>query len=105
MERPNITFSLEPEEFKAMVKSAREAEKALGEVSYDLTEKMKKSREFSRSLFVVKDMKAGEVFTEENIRSIRPGYGLPPKYLKNILDKRATIDIKKGRPLSWELVR
>jgi pseudaminic acid synthase len=68
-----------------MVKSIREVEKALGEVSYDLTKKMKKSREFSRSLFVVKDMMAGEVFTEENIRSIRPGYGLPPKYLNDIL--------------------
>jgi len=102
---PDAAFSIEPEEFKAMVKSVREAEKALGEVSYDLTEKMKKSRELSRSLFVVKDIKAGEVFTEENIRSIRPGYGLPPKYLKEILSKRATQDIKKGRPLSWELVR
>ena len=88
-----------------MVKLVREVEKALGEVSYNLTEKMKKSREFSRSLFVVKDIKAGEVFTEENIRSIRPGYGLPPKYLKTILGKRATQDIKKGTPLSWELVR
>jgi pseudaminic acid synthase len=87
-----------------MVKSVREVEKFLGEVSHDLTEKMKKSREFSRSLFVVKDMKAGEVFTEENIRSIRPGYGLSPKYLKNILGKQATQDIKKGTPLTWELV-
>jgi len=102
---PDATFSLEPEEFKKMVKSVKEVEKALGEVSYDLTEKMKKSREFSRSLFVVKDIKTGEVFTEENIRSIRPGYGLPPKHLKDILGKRATQDIKKGRPLSWELVR
>lgn len=88
-----------------MVKAVREVEKALGEVSYNLTEKMKKSREFSRSLFVVKDMKTGETFTEENISSIRPGYGLSPKYLKEILSKRATQDIKKGRPLSWELVR
>ncbi len=102
---PDAAFSLELAEFKAMVKSVREVEKALGEVSYDLTEKMKKSRELSRSLFVVKDMKAGEVFTEENIRSIRPGYGLPPKYLKEILGKCATQDIQKGTPLSWELVR
>jgi len=65
---------------------------------------MKKSREFSRSLFVVKDIKAGETFTEENIRSIRPGYGLPPKYLKDVLGKRAKIDIKKGTPLKWELI-
>lgn len=101
---PDAAFSLEPEEFKAMVKSVREVEKALGEVSYDLTEKMKKSREFSRSLFVVKDIKAGEIFTEENISSIRPGYGLHPKYLKDILGKKSTQLIKKGTPLSWELV-
>jgi len=87
-----------------MVKSVREVEKALGEVSYDLTEKMKKSREFSRSLFVVKDMKAGEIFTEENIRSIRPGYGLPPKYLKDILSKKAKRDISKGVPFCWDLM-
>ena len=98
---PDATFSLEPEEFKAMVKSVRELEKALGEVSYDLTEKMKKSRELSRSLFVVKDIKAGEVFTEENIRSIRPGYGLPPKHLKDILGKKAAQTLKKGTPLKW----
>ena len=102
---PDAAFSLEPEEFKAMVRSVREVEKALGEISYDLTEKMKKSRELSRSLFVVKDMKAGEVFTEENVRSIRPGYGLPPKYLKEILGKRTTQDIKKGTPLKWGIVK
>jgi len=101
---PDAAFSLEPNEFKAMVKSVREVEKALGEVSYDLTEKMKKSREFSRSLFVVKDIKAGEVFTEENLRSIRPRYGLPPKYLKDILGKKAKVDIIKGAPLKWELL-
>ena len=102
---PDAAFSLEPDEFKAMVKSIREVEKALGEVSYDLTEKMKKSRELSRSLFVVKDMKVGEVFTKENVRSIRPGYGLPPKYLKEILGKLATQDIKKGTPLKWGIVK
>lgn len=102
---PDAAFSLEPEEFKAMVKSVREAEKALGEVSYDLTEKMKKSREFSRSLFVVKDMKAGEVFTEENVRSIRPGYGLPPKYFKEIIGKEVTKDLNRGTPLKWQMIK
>ena len=101
---PDAAFSLEPTEFKTMVKSIREVEKALGGVSYELTEKMKKSREFSRSLFVVKDIKAGEVFTEKNIRSIRPGYGLHPKYLKDILNKRANQDIKKGTPVSWRFI-
>ncbi len=100
----DAAFSLEPEEFKEMVKSVREVEKALGEVSYELTERMKKSREFSRSLFVIKDMKAGEIFTEENVRSIRPAYGLHPKHWKNILGKRARQDIKKGTPLGWNLI-
>jgi len=102
---PDAAFSLEPAEFKTMVKSVREVEKALGKVSYDLTEKMKKSRELSRSLFVVKNIKAGEVFTAENIRSIRPSYGLYPKYLKEILGKQAACDIKKGTPLKWELIK
>lgn len=101
---PDAAFSLEPNEFKAMVKSVREVEKALGKVSYDLTEKMKKSRELSRSLFVVKDIKAGEIFTEENIRSIRPGYGLPPKYLKDIIGQKATRNIERGTPLDWKLI-
>lgn len=101
---PDAAFSLEPEKFKAMVKSVREAEKALGEITYELTEKVKKSREFSRSLFAVRDIKARELFTEENVRSIRPGYGLHPKYLKDIIGKSAKNEIKKGTPLSWDLV-
>lgn len=102
---PDSAFSLEPEEFKAMVKSVRESEKALGKVSYELTEKIKKSRELSRSLFVVEYIKAGETFTEINIKSIRPGFGLPPKYLQEILGKKAIKDIKKGTPLEWSLVK
>jgi len=101
---PDAAFSLEPDEFKAMVKSIREVEKALGEVSYELTEKMKKSREFSRSLFVVKNMKAGEIFTEENVHSIRPGYGILPKHLKDVLRERASQDLKRGTPLTWDLI-
>ena len=101
---PDAAFSLEPEEFRQMVKSVREVEKALGEVSYRLTKKMRKSKEFSRSLFVVKDIKKGENFTEDNIKSIRPGYGLHPRYLNNILGKKAKINIKKGTPLSIKLI-
>lgn len=101
---PDLAFSLEPEEFRAMVKSVRDSEKALGKISYELTEKIKKSREFSRSLFVVEDMKAGETFTEVNIKSIRPGFGLPPKYYDIILGKKVTKDISKGTPISWDLV-
>jgi len=100
---PDSPFSLEPEEFKEMVKAIREVEQALGMVSYELTEKMKKSREFSRSLFAVKDIKAGELLTEENVRSVRPGYGLHPKYLKQVLGKKAGHDISKGTPLSWDI--
>ena len=101
---PDAKFSLEPDEFKQMVTAVRSVEKALGKVSYELNEKLKKSRLFSRSLFAVKDIKAGEIFTEENVKSIRPGYGLPPKYLKEIIGKRAKCDIKRGTPLSWDLI-
>ena len=101
---PDATFSLEPDEFKAMVEAVRATEKALGKVSYDLTEKQKESRVFRRSLFVVKDMKAGEEFTEENVRSIRPGYGLHTRYLEDVLGRKAKKDIKKGTPLKWELI-
>lgn len=101
---PDAAFSLEPEEFKQMVKSIREVEKALGDVSYELSEKIKKSREFSRSLFVVKDIKKGDIFTKENVHSIRPGFGLHPKYYKDVLGKKATKDIKKGTPLNWDLI-
>ncbi len=97
-------FSLEPQEFKIMVEAIRTAEKALGEVHYGLTAEEEKSKVFRRSLFVVKDMRAGEVFTEENVRSIRPGYGLPPKYLESVLGKKATKDLRRGTPLAWESV-
>jgi pseudaminic acid synthase len=101
---PDSAFSLEPHEFKAMVDAIRTVEKALGEVHYGVGEREAQSRVFRRSLFVVKDMKTGEVFTDENVRSIRPGYGLPPKYLPEILGRRAVRDIEKGTPLSWNLV-
>lgn len=101
---PDAAFSIEPEEFKAMVQAVREVEKALGKISYELTDKMKKSREFSRSLFAVKDIKAEEILTEENVKSIRPGDGLHPKYLKDIIGKKANKNILKGTPLSWNLI-
>lgn len=101
---PDAAFSLEPHEFKAMVDAVRVAEKALGTVQYGVTESQAKSRVFRRSLFVVKDVKAGEVFTEENVRSIRPGHGLAPKCLKDVLGRRAASDIEWGTPLVWGLV-
>ncbi|GAH47693.1 unnamed protein product, partial [marine sediment metagenome] len=101
---PDSTFSLEPEEFKRMVEAIRTAEKALGKVRYEVSEQEAKSHVFRRSLFVVKDMKAGEVFTEGNVRSIRPGHGLHPRHLKDMLGRRAVRDIRRGIPLSWELI-
>ncbi len=101
---PDAGFSLEPEEFKTMVDSVREVEKAVGEVNYELTEKTVKSREFARSLFAVENINAGELFTEENTRSIRPGYGLPPKYLNDVLGKKAGENIRRGTPLKWDLI-
>ncbi len=85
-------FSLDKKEFEEMIKAVRDSEKLLGKVDYSLTEKKKKSRQFARSLYVSKDIKKGEVFSEENIRSVRPGYGLHPKYLKDILGKVAEMD-------------
>jgi len=101
---PDSKFSLEPHEFKSMVEAVRDVEIAMGEVSYELSETTKLNRDFSRSLFVVKDIKRGEFFTEDNIRSIRPGFGLHPKYLKEIIGKKAAEDISKGTPLKWILV-
>ncbi|MBV4428322.1 pseudaminic acid synthase [Clostridium tyrobutyricum] len=101
---PDAAFSMEPEEFLHMVKGIRDMEKALGSVSYELTEKQIKSREHSRSLFVVKDMKAGEVFTEENVKSIRPGFGMETKYIGDVIGKRARYDIDKGTPMKWKFI-
>jgi len=101
---PDSSFSLEPNEFSQMVKSVREVEKALGKVTYELTDKIKKSREFSRSLFVVEDINEGDTITEKNIRSIRPGFGLHPKFLKDVLGKKAKKNLKKGTPLNLDLI-
>jgi N-acetylneuraminate synthase len=101
---PDSAFSLEPGEFKAMVDAIRIAEKALGEVRYEVTEQEAASRVFRRSLFVVEDMKAGDTFTKETVRSIRPGHGLPPKHLQDVLGRRAAKGIERGTPLQWSLV-
>lgn len=97
-------FSMEPAEFKAMVDGVRHVEAALGGVTYELTPKRRKNREFSRSLFVVEDVAAGEKFTEKNVRSIRPGYGMHTKHLGEVLGRSARVGLKKGTPLSWDVV-
>jgi N-acetylneuraminate synthase len=97
-------FSLEPDEFTAMTDSIRLVEIALGEINYEPSEQELRNRVFRRSLFVVKDMKAGEEFTEDNVRSIRPGIGLAPRFLPDILGRRASRDIARGTPLAWSHV-
>jgi N-acetylneuraminate synthase len=101
---PDSAFSLEPQEFKAMVDAIRISEKALGKVSYEVTEKEGASRVFRRSLFVVKDMKVGEVFTVENVRSIRPGFGLHTRFFEQVIGKYANKNIKRGTPITWDIV-
>jgi sialic acid synthase SpsE len=95
---------MEPDEFAAMVADIRLAEKALGTISYEVTEKQQNSKIFRRSLFVVKDVRKGEEFTRENVRSIRPGYGMHTRYLDTVLGKKAKVDVACGTPLDWELV-
>lgn len=102
---PDASFSLDTAEFTAMVKAVRDAEKAIGAVDYSLTEKQKRGREFCRSLYVVNDIREGEIFTSENVRSIRPGYGLHPKYLKEIIGKKAVKDLKFGSRMEMDFVQ
>lgn len=101
---PDAAFSMEPEEFRKMAEEIRIVEKALGRVTYELTEKQKKSREDGRSLFVVKDIGKGEIFTEENVRSIRPAFGMHTMYYDEVIGKKARVDIAKGTPLDWKYI-
>ena len=98
-------FSLDEQEFTQMVNAVRLTEKMMGKVDYEMTEKKKSSREFSRSLFIAEDVKAGEVISEKNIKSVRPSFGLHPKYYNEVLGKTFLEDYKKGTPLSLELIR
>lgn len=97
-------FSIEPAELKELVSNVRMVESTLGKIHYGLTESQKKSRIFRRSLFVAKDMRRGEQFTEVNVRSIRPANGLPPKFLKNVMGKQASRNLKQGTPLSLNMI-
>ncbi len=100
----DAAFSMEPAEFRAMCEGVRIVEQALGRETYELSEKQRREREHSRSLFVTKDIRAGEYFTPENMRSIRPGFGLHTKYFEEILGKRAAQDLEMGTPMSFSYV-
>ncbi|MFQ6009256.1 MAG: N-acetylneuraminate synthase family protein, partial [Candidatus Zixiibacteriota bacterium] len=100
----DAAFSLEPDELHSLVVETERAWQALGRVCYGQTEKEKRSLQFRRSLYVVKDIKAGEVFTKENLRAIRPGRGLPPKYYDKLLGRKLGRDVSRGTPVSWDLL-
>lgn len=101
---PDSAFSMEPGEFREMVDAIRVTEQALGRVNYEVSPKEMKSRVFRRSLFAVADIAAGEAFTPENVRVIRPAHGLHPKHLEQVLGARARVAVERGTPLSWDLV-
>ncbi len=101
---PDAGFSLEPEEFAAMVTGIRAAEQAIGSEEMTVSSEEAKNRCFRRSLFVVEEIQAGELFTKKNVRSIRPGFGLAPKNLPLVLGKKAARDLERGTPLSWEMI-
>lgn len=102
---PDAEFSLEPSEFGELVKSLRSVEKALGQATYKVGKREAENRVFRRSLFTVKNIKKGEKLTSENVKSIRPGYGLAPKELTNILGKKALKDISRGTPLNKKIIK
>lgn len=102
---PDADFSLDLKEFTEMVDKVRDTEKLLGSISYEVSEKVEKNRKFARSLFVIKDVKKGDIITEQNVKSIRPGYGLHPKFYEEILNKEFDKDVKKGQPLSFKMIK
>lgn len=104
IENPDSSFSMEPEEFKGMTEDIRAAELAIGSVSYGVSEQERENIKFRRSLFVTKDVRAGECFTEESVKVIRPGYGLAPKYYDEVIGCKAVKDVKRGMPLEWGIV-
>jgi pseudaminic acid synthase len=101
---PDADFSLDEQEFKEMVLAVRDTERLIGTVNYTLSEKVKKNIKFARSLFVVKDVRKGDFVTDENVRSIRPGYGMHPKYFQEVIGKRFKIDVEEGEPLNKHMM-
>ena len=104
IDNPDASFSMEPNEFADMVRDIRLVEKAIGHVQYGVTTQEKENKNFRRSIFAVEDIMSGESLTEENVRVIRPGYGLAPKYYKDIIHKKARKNIKRGTPITYELI-
>jgi pseudaminic acid synthase len=102
---PDSDFSLEPDELKELCESAKNAWLSLGQEGYKLKAVEKENLKYRRSIYIVKDMKAGDVFSKENIRRIRPGFGIEPKYIEDILGKQVNQDVKRGEPLSWEKIK
>lgn len=102
---PDGAFSMEPQEFKQMVERVRDAEKTIGKVSYELSEETKKNRNFAKSLFVIKDVKKGDIIDNNNVRAIRPGYGLLPKHWREVEGKVFTGDYKRGTPFGYEMIQ
>ena len=98
------TFSMEPAEMAQLVLETERAWQALGKVSYGATEAEKKSLQFRRSLYIVKDLKTGDVLTKDNVRAIRPGLGLPTKYLEQVLGRTVKQDVLRGTGLNWQLI-
>lgn len=98
------SFSMEPKEFKDMIKDIRNAEKAIGRISFDISKKEEESKIFRKSIFIVKDIEKGDTLTEENIRVIRPGNGLAPKYYDEVIGKKAGKTLEKGEPLRWDMI-
>lgn len=101
----DASFSMDEAEFTEMVKAVREAESAIGRVDYTLTEKQRKGRDFCRSLYVTKDIKAGEILTKSNVRSVRPGFGMHPKFYYEVLGQKTSTDVVKGTPLKWDIIK
>ena len=102
---PDASFSMNEKEFTLMVNAVRDAEKSIGKINYRLTEKQLKGRDFSRSLYIVSDLKKGETLNESNLKSIRPGFGMHPKYLKEILGKEFKNDLERGTALKWDYIK
>ena len=101
----DAAFSMEPKEFAGMVNQIRNIEAAIGQATYELTEKQAEGRKLGRSLFIAEDIRKGEALTDKNIRSVRPGAGLAPKHYVDVLGRKAVCDLTKGMPLSWEMIK